>query len=130
MGWVGIAKSAACHAAMLEDDEDNTLLWVALGGALVFFLMRMSQSQGAPQPNVSAPRLPAPSQSSSGVTFNADGSISMAPIPDPNLPTSIPLNISIPQNQSGAGSGTTPNNDPIFGIADAFATFGGDDESY
>jgi hypothetical protein len=117
---------------MPEEDEDNTLLWIALGGALVFFLMRMSQSQQpAPQPQIAAPK-----SAPNGVTVNPDGSISVGTptIPDfsnsINMPTSIPLNPNIPTNPSGAGSGTTPNSDPIFGIADAFATFGGDDESY
>lgn len=56
------------------DDEDNTLLWIALGAALVYFFMRQNATAS---PNV--PLLPAPSGGwggsgtgpSTGVTFNA-----------------------------------------------------------
>lgn len=58
----------------MQDDEDNTLLWIALGAAVVFFLMKQNQSATAP----AYPQLPGPSGSGgagtgagTGVTFNA-----------------------------------------------------------
>jgi hypothetical protein len=73
------------------DDEDNTILWVLLGAAVVYFLMKRGAS-AAPMPQLPAPR--------GNVTQNADGTltINQPAVPDltqqaekasaPNFPAS------------------------------------------
>lgn len=89
--------------------DDNTLLWVALGAAIVYFLMRQ-------QPKTATmPRLPAPRATGTpGVIQNADGSLTVTepPLPEVNVPAVYPGgNVPIPgENASSLVL------DPFFGI--------------
>jgi len=75
-------------AGFAMDEDDNTLLWVLLGAAAMYFLMRRTPTTAPIAPAMS--RLPAPR--TPGVTQNADGSLTVTepPLPEVAVPAYYP----------------------------------------
>jgi hypothetical protein len=79
-----------------EEEGDNTILWVLLGAAIVYFLMRQNASAA---PSGTVPLLPSPAggagTASTNVTFDASNPTAPAVAPySPGSTVNVPPNVS------------------------------------